>query len=163
MDVISGVTLAKQAYDLLKVIKEGRDSSLVAQAVGDLHEKITELQMLNSELASLYHAEKQVTMKLTDENTKIQMFAAQSAEYEIHKTAAGSIVYRSKTAADSEIGLYYLCAHCYQNRIISILQPSTKTYKSGGYLVHCCHQCESEFKMGKAPPVVYPDVPPLYR
>ncbi|MFS1538894.1 MAG: hypothetical protein ACL7BU_09565 [Candidatus Phlomobacter fragariae] len=124
MDILSGVTLTKQCYDLLKVIISSRDVVIINQSVGELREKITDLQMLNAELASLYHAEKQITMELTNENAKIEIFANQSGNYEIHKSPAGSIVYRSKLSANDEVNLHYLCAHCYQNRVISILQPT---------------------------------------
>ncbi|WP_145484240.1 hypothetical protein [Yersinia aldovae] len=149
-ETTAAIAAAKEAYALVKVLKEARDQSVIDSATGRLNEKITELQMLNAELASLYHAERQVTMKLTDENAKIEMFSAQAAEYEIYRTAASSVVYRSKSATNNEIGHYYLCAHCYQNRIISILQPSTDKLVKAGYFVHYCPACKNEFKMDKS-------------
>lgn len=50
MDVITGFNVARKAFELLKVIKDGRDESLTREAAGELSEKITELQMLNAEL-----------------------------------------------------------------------------------------------------------------
>lgn len=149
MDILSGVTLTKHCYDLLKVITGSRDTVIINQAVGELREKITDLQMLNSELASLYHAEEQITMKLTDENAKIKMFASQSAHYEMHKTPAGSIVYRSKLSASDEVNLHYLCAHCYQNRVISILQPTggKTNYNGKIFSTSICHSCDSHYLM----------------
>ncbi|MGL9721996.1 hypothetical protein [Symbiopectobacterium sp.] len=84
MDVFSGLTAAKQAYDLLKVIKEARDDGVIAKAVGDLHHKITELQMLNAELSGLYQAEREVAVKLREEKAKIEMFTVNAANYELH-------------------------------------------------------------------------------
>ncbi|BCU90728.1 Uncharacterised protein [Yersinia pseudotuberculosis] len=154
MDITSGVVLAKQAYDLLKVIIGSRDAAVINSAVGELREKITDLQMLNAELAGLYHAEKQVTMKLADENTKIEMFASQAAEYEVHKTAAGSIVYRSKSPANDQVGHYYLCATCYQKREISILQPTGKV-RTDALNNYCkqdfCPACETTYLMHNIP------------
>lgn len=150
MDFMSGVAAAKQAYDLLKVIKDSRDQAIISGAIGDLHGKITELQMLNAELSGLYQSEREVAVKLREEKAKIEMFSIQAAEYEIHKTAASSVVYRSNSATNNEIGHYYLCAHCYQNRIISILQPSTDKLVKAGYFVHYCPACKNEFKMDKA-------------
>jgi DNA-directed RNA polymerase subunit RPC12/RpoP len=94
-------------------------------------------------------------MKLSDENAKIQMFVTQSAEYEIHETAAGSIVYRSKPSADGKISTYYLCANCYQQRIISILQPTGRQEwgsLAGAHVsVSQCPQCRADILMHKIP------------
>ncbi|MGV3346394.1 hypothetical protein ACGVWS_11885 [Enterobacteriaceae bacterium LUAb1] len=154
-ETTAAITAAKEAYELIKVLKNARDQTVVDNATGKLHEKIIELQMLNAELASLYHAEKQITIKLASENAKIEMFTAQAAEYEIHKTTAGSIVYRSKSPADNEVGCYYLCAHCYQERKISVLQPTGKTVpcSSGDYCQQSfCPSCNTQFVMHKIPP-----------
>jgi|GEM_PF-4895702 len=153
MDIFSGFTVAKQALDLAKVIKEGRDDGLVKQAAGDLYEKITELQLLNAELASLYQAERQITVKLTDEKAKIELFALRSADYEIHTTEGGSTVYRSKKPADSTVPHHHLCAHCYNTSVISILQPGISTTKAAGFWVHYCPQCKNEYRMTKLPPI----------
>lgn len=153
MDVFAGFTVAKQALDLLKVIKEGRDDALVKQAAGDLYEKITELQMLNAELSNLYQSERQITVKLTEEKAKIEMFAVKAENYELHTTEGGSTVYRSKKPAGSTVPHHHLCAHCYSNNVISILQPGISTTKAAGYYVHYCPQCKNEYRMFKIPPM----------
>lgn len=163
MDVLSGLTAAKQAYDLLKTIKETRDDAVIATALGDLHHRITELQMLNAELSGLYQAEKDVAMKLRDKNRKIEMFAVQSENYELHTTEGGSVVYRSKPATDAIINAHYLCAHCFGEYQISILQPSVETIKSMGFFVHRCPRCKNEYRMDKVPPLPDVHVPPLSR
>lgn len=153
MDVFSGFTVAKQALELLKIIKEGRDDSMVKQAAGDLYEKITELQMLNAELSNLYQSERQVTIKLSEEKAKIERFNAKAADYEIYTSEGGSTVYRSIKPADSTVPHHYLCPHCYSNNEISILQPGINTTKAAGNYVHYCPLCKNEFRMNKVPPM----------
>ncbi len=163
MDILSGFTVAKQALDLLKVIKEARDQVLIKQAAGELSEKITELQMLNAELSSLYQAEREVTMQLKKEKAKIEMFAVNAANYELHTSEGGSTIYRSKAAADSVVQHHYLCTHCYGEHVISILHPSTEKLKFGGFYVHYCPRCKNEYRMGKVPPMKPVKVPSLQR
>jgi len=143
MDFMSGVAAAKQAYDLLKVIKDSRDQAIISGAIGDLHGKITELQMLNAELSGLYQSEREVTVKLREEKAKVEMFAVQSANYEPHTTEGGSTVYLSKITADDDVKPHYLCAHCYQHRIISILQPAQ--HKSQFHMLYC-PGCKNEYR-----------------
>ena len=153
MDFMAGVALGKQILELLNVIKEGRDDALVKEAAGNLSSKITELQMLNVELSGLYQAASNNEMKLRDENNKIKMFIMHAENYDLHTTEGGSTVYRAKESADGVIAPHNLCAHCFQNQVISILQPSTVTVKSGGYFVHYCPQCKNEYRMTKVPPM----------
>ena len=151
MDVFSGFTVAKQALELLKVIKEGRDDGLVKQAAGELYEKITELQMLNAELSNLYQSERQVTVKLREEKAKIEMFAVKAENYELHTTEGGSTVYRSKLSSDEVVKPHCLCANCFSNNVISILQPSTEKAAYAGFFINYCPQCKNEYRMSKKP------------
>ncbi|MDZ4034027.1 hypothetical protein U0868_20970 [Kluyvera ascorbata] len=75
MDVMAGVAAVKQAYELIKVIKESHDESVIKKAAGDLSEKITDLQLLNAELSGLYQTEREAVVKLKDEKAKIEAFA----------------------------------------------------------------------------------------
>ncbi|WP_312836669.1 hypothetical protein [Pantoea sp.] len=150
---MSGFTAAKQAYDLLKLIKESHDQAIISGAIGDLHGKITELQMLNAKLSGLYQSERDVAVKLREEKAKIEMFTVKAENYELHTTEGGSTVYRSKKPTGSTIPHHHLCTHCYSNSVISILQPGISTTKSAGYFVHYCPQCKNEYRMGKLPPV----------
>lgn len=152
MDFMSGVTAAKQAYELIKVIKEGRDDALVKQAAGELYEKITELQLLNVELSGLYQSEREITIKLREEKAKIELFAVQADNYEIFTTQGGSTVYRSKKTDGSSVPHHHLCTHCFSNSVISILQPGINKTTAAGYFVNYCPQCKNEFRMGKVPP-----------
>lgn len=159
MDVLSGLTAAKQAYDLLKVIKDAHDEGVIAKAVGDLHHKITELQMLNAELSGLYQAEREVAMKLREEKTKIEMFTVNSSNYELYTSDGGSTVYRSKASSDGVVQHHYLCTHCYGEHVISILNPSTEKRKFGGFYVHYCPRCKNEYLMNKVPPINNSHIP----
>ena len=151
MDVITGINVAKQALELLKVIRDGRDEGLVREAAGQLSEKITELQMLNVELSGMYQAERQITMELREENKKIEMFALQAASYDLHTTDGGSTVYRSKKPAEPDVQFHYLCAHCYSGSKVSILQPKPERSQHGGFFIHYCPLCKNEFRMNKIP------------
>jgi hypothetical protein len=161
MDVMAGVALGKQIFELLKIIKDGRDDALVKEAAGNLSEKITELQMLNAELSGLYQSSRDIEVQLRDENNKIKMFVMQAENYELYTTAGNSIVYRPKPSSDEVVNSHYLCAHCFGEYKISILQPSIQTVKSNNFFVHQCPRCKNEYRMDKVPPIQYIDVPKL--
>jgi hypothetical protein len=130
--------------------------------LGQLSDKITELQMLNAELSGLYQAKRQITMELREENKKIEMFALQAASYELHTTDGGTTVYRSKKPADQDVQHHYLCAHCYSSSKVSILQPKPERSQHAGFFIHYCPQCKNEYKMQKVPfHKLYQNVRPL--
>ncbi|WP_454889359.1 hypothetical protein [Serratia quinivorans] len=147
------LSATKQTFDLLKIIQEGRDAALVKNAIGELSQKITELQMLNIEIVGLYHAEKKLTMQLSEEKTKKEIFIQNSANYTVHKTETGTTVYRSKEGFGETNESHDLCTYCYQNEKISILQPSPKitTIFNQTYINAFCPGCSSEFVMHKSP------------
>lgn len=160
MDVMAGVAAVKQAYELIKVIKESHDESVIRKAAGDLSEKITDLQLLNAELSGRYQAERETAVKLREEKAKIEAFAVNAENYDIFTMEGGSVVYRSKKTSESSAPHHYLCAHCYQEQTISILQPSTEKYRSAGFFVSYCPRCKNEFRMGKVPPMQDVHIPP---
>lgn len=159
VETTAAISVAKQAFDLIKILKDSHDKNVIKEALGDLSEKITQLQMANTELSSLYQAEREKTMGLTEEIKKFDMFIQQAANYEMCATEAGSVVYRFKPSPETNMPTHYICAHCYQHKIISILHPCTDRVASGGHFLNFCPECKTKFKMGKTPPMD----PQLYR
>lgn len=145
------VKAVQDAFALIKAIKETSDKKVINAATGSLYEKITELQMLNAELANLFQAEKRLTIQLRKEKEKGDLFITQSEKYEIVVTDGGSTVYRSKKSADTNNPFHHLCAHCYGNSIISILQPDTEKHMNAGFFIHCCPFCKQKFRMNAVP------------
>ncbi|MGP2741050.1 hypothetical protein HP475_13700 [Serratia marcescens] len=160
-ETTAAITAAKEAFALIKTLKEARDQTVIENATGQLSEKVTELQMLNAELASRYHSEKQLTIKLTDEIAKFTAFSSQAENYAIHTTESGSTVYRLKESPDAQVKTHYVCANCFQKREISILQPTGKVVSDslGSFCAqYLCPRCNATYLMNKIPrnPAVMP-------
>ncbi|HCR2147459.1 TPA: hypothetical protein OND30_004488 [Enterobacter kobei] len=151
MDVFSGITLTKQAYDLLKVIKDGRDQALVKQAAGELYEKITELQMLNAELAASFALEQEKVKQAEGELAKLKAFKSQAENYSLFTTEGEATIYRSNQPAGQNNVHHFLCPNCFHNSVFAMLQPGTKNSASGGFFVSYCPVCQNEFRMAKIP------------
>ncbi|AZT25069.1 TPA: hypothetical protein ACV5ZF_004615 [Salmonella enterica] len=147
------LSAVRQSFGLLKTISEARDEVLVANSIAQLREKIIELQLLNAQLAELYHSERQRAIELAEKNYKIEMFTAKASNYELYKTSTGSIVYRTKPTVESNIGHHYLCAQCFEGQKISILQPKPQftIISNLSFIVAFCPSCSTEFIMHEAP------------
>lgn len=146
VEVFGAISAFKETFELVKNIKEAADETARQAYYGQLFQKIAELQMKQSEIASLYHSEKERAMELTEKIKQYDMFVIKSADYEQHTTAAGSVVYRLKTVEGSDMPPHYLCTHCYHKSIISILQP---LFSNKGYKDFICHNCESVYLIEK--------------
>ncbi|EMQ1857118.1 hypothetical protein WEV46_004607 [Salmonella enterica] len=156
MDLLSGVTLFRQAFDLLKLIQETRDKKRIDEAVGELRQKITELQMLNSELSNSLQASLTVNRELTEKINKLDDFAAKSKLYIPYATAGGSWVYTLDAVENSKEPRLYVCPHCYEDHVISFLQPNTNISFNGGYFIHYCPRCRNEYFTDEVPPIQIP-------
>lgn len=156
MDLMSGVSLFRQAFDLLKLIQETRDKKRIDEAVGELRQKITELQMLNSELSNRLQANLTVNRELTEKINKLDDFAAKSKLYIPYATAGGSWVYTKDAVVNSKEPRPYVCPHCYEDHVVSFLQPDTRLSFKGGYFIHYCPRCRNEYLTDEVPPIQIP-------
>ncbi|EDQ9667905.1 hypothetical protein KO48_004599 [Salmonella enterica subsp. enterica serovar Bredeney] len=153
IDLSSGVTLIKQVYDLVSAIKTARDKKQVDEAVGELQQKIAELQMFNAAVTDLYSAERAHGRELEDKLNQLEEFEVKRVNYIFHATAAGSWVLIPKTHVESKEPHIYFCACCFENRVISVLQPKPDLLFRGGYYIHYCPRCKNEY----ATDAVFPD------
>jgi hypothetical protein len=158
-----GASLAalKEAFSLVKVIQDAKSDAEIQQATFDLRDRLSTLQMQNINLEELINYYREKIVNLEKEKADRDSFNAQSKRYSPHKMASGAFVYVSKLPAEENIPEHYLCTNCYQNSVISVLQPSTEKHSMGGYFVHSCLRCKSDYKMGEVPPMVYQQVPSL--
>ncbi|EBC3783254.1 hypothetical protein CUL37_09130 [Salmonella enterica] len=153
IDLSSGVTLIKQVYDLVSVIKTARDKRLVDEAVGELQQKIAELQMFNARLADCYSAERAHNRELMDKLNQLEDFEAKRVNYAHHTTAAGSLVLVEKPSAETKEPPVYICACCFGDRVISFLQPKPDILFYGGYYIHYCPRCNNVYSTDAVPPI----------
>lgn len=145
---------AKSIIDLLKIIKEGRDQAIIQKSVESLHEKILllqashiDLQVSCMDLQRLYNAEVQKVMALTQEIQNRNIHLEKMKKYKIYKTPAGAIVYLSNFPTKKNVPEHYICTHCQESNIVSILQPTGEAVQgSNGFFSQIfCPHCSTTF------------------
>ena len=122
MTFASAIGSARAALDLIKLAVAARDDVKVQAALIDANTRLLELSMaalalsekitaLQSELAATQRDKAQIEAKLNDR-----------ASYTLHEVRSGAFVYAPKDASSGEEPMHYLCQHCYDNGVKSILR-----------------------------------------
>lgn len=154
------LTVLKEAFGFLKVIQDAKSDAEIQQATFDLRDRLSTLQMQNINLEELINSYREKVVKLEKEKANRDGFESKSKNYVPYKMESGTFTYISKFPVEDDIPEHYLCANCYQDSIISILQPRGR---NGLYFESYCPKCSAEFHMNKVPPLPPVNVPTMKR
>jgi DNA-directed RNA polymerase subunit M/transcription elongation factor TFIIS len=131
--ITKAVIDAKTDADVLKTTRE------LNHAIGNIEQQLLAAQSRYSTVLREKNILKKECLRLKD-------WSIERKSYAVHKMPAGSFVYRKRLAANEPATSYYLCAHCYEEGIKSILQPTT--YDE--YTMLKCHRCQSSIQVERS-------------
>lgn len=100
----------------------------------------------NLRLIDLLTASKEQIAELEQEIQNDIDFKTSAEAYTMYTLESGTFTYINKKAIDGSERARYLCANCYEERIISILQPKGIF---GAYFQSFCPFCKNEYIMNK--------------
>lgn len=139
----------KETAGLAKLISEAKSESDIKAATFELQNKLLSLQADCFTLGDAISTRDEQIVKLKEKLAKYDDFKTQVDGYELEKLATGAYVYSKNVIIGGEEHTICLCSQCYNNRIFSILQPSSQTFYHGALEQHFsqieCHQCKSIF------------------
>lgn len=141
----------KETAALAKLITDAKTESEVNAAVSDLVSKLTSVQRECISLVELARSFQEEAVTLKAKIAEFEDFKVQSESYVLHKMESGTLVYSIKAAADGGELTVNACPHCFHQKKISILQPSTEKSVKGAYWIHFCPSCKSDFTMDQTP------------
>ncbi|HDL6959159.1 TPA: hypothetical protein PXM37_002758 [Yersinia enterocolitica] len=154
------LTVLKEAFGFLKVIQDAKSDAEIQQATFDLRDRLSTLQMQNINLEELINSYREKVVKLEKEKADRDSFDSKSKSYVPHKMESGTFTYISKFPVEDDIPEHYLCANCYQDSVISILQPRGR---NSSFFESYCPKCSAEFHMNRVPTMKPIHVPPSRR
>jgi hypothetical protein len=119
--------------DIAKSLKDINDATIRNEAVIDLQDKIlTAREQQTKLLERISELEKQVA--------SFETWDAEKQRYELKDLGYGSLVYMLKPEARGTELPHWVCAHCYGDRRISIIQYANSVKNVGhGYFCPACH------------------------
>ncbi|AUU85064.1 hypothetical protein [Leclercia sp. LSNIH1] len=148
-ELSAAMAALKETAGLAKLIGEAKTDSEVKAATFELQNKLLSLQADCFTLGDAIRSRDDEVAKLQQKLAKYEDFKAQVEGYELEKLDTGAYVYCKKVKFGSEENKIYLCSQCYNNRVFSILQPSSHTFYHGATEQHFsqieCHVCNSVY------------------
>jgi hypothetical protein len=132
-EVFAGLSAFKSMLDIAKSLKDINDATIRNEAVIDLQDKIlTAREQQTKLLERISELEKQVA--------SFETWDAEKQRYELKDLGFGSLVYMLKREARGTELPHWVCARCYGDRRISIIQYTSSVKNVGhGYFCPACH------------------------
>ncbi|WP_223802372.1 hypothetical protein [Kluyvera sp. CRP] len=150
-ELSAALAAIKETASLAKAINDAKTDAEIKAATVELQSKLLSLQSDCFSLGDVIRGKEELVAQLRSKLAEIDDFKQSSVGYVLTKTAAGTMVY-SKNASNEEF-VINACPQCFMNNQLSMLQPSPKNHSMGGYFIHYCPSCKSEFKMDEVPPI----------
>lgn len=150
-ELSAAMTAIKETANLAKAINDAKTDSEVKAATIELQSQLITLQAECFSLGDAIRLRDEEAMHLKAKIAEFENFTAQSEGYVLHKMEGGTLVYLKQAIVDGAELMVHACPHCFQQKKISILQPSTEKSAKGSYWIHFCPSCKSDFKMDKTP------------
>ncbi|MFB5644228.1 hypothetical protein ACEZEZ_20935 [Kluyvera ascorbata] len=150
-ELSAAMTAIKETVSLVKAINDAKTDAEVKAATIELQSKLLSLQSDCFSLGDAIRGKEELVVQLRSKLAEIDDFKQISVGYVLTKTAAGTVVYSKKL--NNEGLIINACPQCFMNNQLSMLQPSPKNHSMGGYFIHYCPSCKSEFKMDEVPPI----------
>lgn len=144
MDPITAITgtweSLKVATHLGKAVMDLRIEGEVREKVIAMREAVLDAQQRMFEVQTSHAEMAEKVRQLEEELAKYQSWEHEKERYALQQTESGGLVYRLKPGMENGEVPHDLCPQCYQERVKSILQPSSN--RTHQMLV--CHRCSSE-------------------
>jgi len=138
-------------------IRNWRNIPLIEEqrrTIAHLEARVTALQQANvlleltaMELKETIMAQKSRILDLERENMQLKDWNIEATRYELVELPPAIFVYKLKESAQNTDPPHYICAHCYNHAVKSILQRHPQARP--GQSVFLCLTCKAVFNAGK--------------
>ncbi|QLU25297.1 hypothetical protein HV192_16105 [Klebsiella oxytoca] len=152
-ELSAAMAAIKETAGLVKVINDAKTDAEVKAATIDLQGKLITLQAECFSLGDAIRLRDEEVMRLKDKISEFENFEKQTADFVLKKFDTGALVYSVKKIIDGEETNIYYCSQCFNQRVISILQPSSATFFHAGREEHFsqiqCQRCNAVYGKDK--------------
>ncbi|EMY0058027.1 hypothetical protein AAIB98_004223 [Providencia rettgeri] len=149
-EITASITAVRESLNLLKAINDAKTESEIRNATFELQRKLQDIQMDNLQLIDLVYSYKTQVDELTQRIDEKIAFKGKVEGYSPHTLKSGTFTYINDPAVNEGNDPHYLCANCYQQEIVSILQPCG--IESRHFQSYCPH-CNNKYLMERTKPI----------
>lgn len=130
LSLASTLAAFRLAVDAARAALSARDDKLINDAISDMNDRFRDVQ---TRCLALQEKEFSLAQSERDLKEKVRQLEKRNADldnYEVHRTARGGVVYRSKTPLADGQAPIDICANCVAQGVKTFLQPI-------GIALHC--------------------------
>lgn len=149
-EITASITAVRESLNLLKAINDAKTESEIRNATFELQRKLQDIQMDNLKLIDLVYSYKTQIDELTQRIDEKVSFESKVEGYSPCTLESGTFAYINDSVVNEGGEPHYLCANCYQQKIISILQPCG--IESRHFQSYCPH-CNNKYLMERTKPI----------
>lgn len=135
VEIVAGFGLFKSMLDIVKGLKDISDAVARNAIAIELQEKILAAQEQQSALIERIR-------ELEKEVTSFETWEAEKQKYDLEKIGQGQFARALKPVVEPRGEKHYVCANCFEQKQISVLQPEFRPVGRARVLV--CFRCGAE-------------------
>ncbi|WGJ14133.1 hypothetical protein QEV83_15975 [Methylocapsa sp. D3K7] len=136
-EIFAGLSAFKTMFDMAKALQDIHDTTARDRAVIDLQKEILSAQSAQFSLVERIRA-------LEKEVANFETWDAEKQQYELKDLGWSAFAYMLKPDARGTKPPHWICAHCYGERRVEIIQRTR--IKSGGGGGFFCPRCHNELR-----------------
>lgn len=148
-ELSAALSALKETAGLVKVINDAKNDADIKAATFELNNKLLSLQSECFALGDSIRSREDEISFLKAKIAEFDEFKIQAEGFELEKLDSGAFVYSKKIQLGSDGDVIFACPQCYNQRVISILQPSSHTFYHAALEIHFsqieCNRCKSIF------------------
>lgn len=138
----AAITAVKNALDIVRSVRGSNDAAKLKAAINDLtinlSDALTEILSLQQQVAACEEAKRKIEAK----QAQTDSWPEKAAGYVRKQSRGGAFVYVEKNPGEGNSSGPSFCAHCFEEKKISVLQPL------GIMGMSKCPTCASHVKTG---------------
>jgi Zn finger protein HypA/HybF involved in hydrogenase expression len=151
--ISQGFNAIKAMTEIMKTMIGLRDSAKLLENTVKLNSEILSVQTALANAQAEQTTLVQTVSQLEKEIARLKTWEAEKKRYQLKDVALAVFAYEAKaTALDGE-PLHWICAKCYQHRVISILQRRQDHHPLEGQKTKAhCPECKTDLDVPSWPP-----------
>lgn len=136
-EIADAINSAKSLTAQLKQLESLTNYGELMQSATALQEQLSQALMANATGAQEKMALLSEKQALSEEVNKLKNWETKSQNYELHSPGIGLFVYASKPGVQPNTPPHWVCANCFHQQVVSILQ------REGHPPKYICHRCRA--------------------
>ncbi|HGL6322639.1 TPA: hypothetical protein ACKFQ5_001127 [Citrobacter amalonaticus] len=152
-ELSAAMAAIKETAGLARIINDAKTDAEVKAATIELQSKLITLQAECFSLGDVIRLRDEEAVRLKNVIAEYESFEKKTEDFFLDRFETDALVYSAKKVIGGEETLIHYCSQCFNQRVISILQPSSQTFYDAAREQHYtqlhCQKCDAVYGKNK--------------